>query len=118
MAYIKFSKDTTINMILDEQAGEGLCRIREKVAKDIERTTGASVQTDANGDCGQAVLAATLGEGTLADALAEKIPELKTLSGRWHDLRHVPSFRAAWGDSARILGRRHAACVGKRASDR
>lgn len=83
MAYIKFSKDTTINMILDEQAGEGLRRIREKVAKDIERTTGASVQTDANGDCGQAVLAATLGEGTLADALAEKIPELKTLSGRW-----------------------------------
>ena len=48
MAYIKFSKDTTINMILDEQAGEGLRRIREKVAKDIERTTGASVQTDAN----------------------------------------------------------------------
>ncbi|EET58608.1 hypothetical protein BRYFOR_09444 [Marvinbryantia formatexigens DSM 14469] len=83
MAYLKFSKDTTINIILDAQAGPGICRIREKVAKDIRETTGACVQCGAEGGSNQAVLAATLGEGTLADTLTERIPELKTLAGRW-----------------------------------
>ncbi|MCD8075062.1 MAG: glycosyl hydrolase 115 family protein [Lachnospiraceae bacterium] len=73
-----------INVILDPAAAQGIRRIGAKVAVDVEAVTGAKSQIIMpGGHLPQAILVAELGHDALADVLAERIPELGTLKGKW-----------------------------------
>ncbi len=81
---MKFSRGETIHVILDTQADIGIRRIWEKVAKDIQDTTGAQCVLAVPGEaCAQAVLVGTFGSGAFADKLAERVPQLTQLAGKW-----------------------------------
>ncbi|MCD8398092.1 MAG: glycosyl hydrolase 115 family protein [Lachnospiraceae bacterium] len=102
--------DGYINVILDPAAGQGIRRIGVKVAVDVEAVTGAKSQIILPGSgvvreadskstpqaaadqregaipyrkLPQAIVVAELGHDALADTLAERIPELGALKGRW-----------------------------------
>lgn len=84
MAELKLNKKEELYLILEEQAQSGIRKIMNKVEKDLEQTTKVRcIQSEPGAAAPQAVLAATVGEGALAAALEERIPQLKKLAGQW-----------------------------------
>ncbi|MCD7715593.1 MAG: glycosyl hydrolase 115 family protein [Lachnospiraceae bacterium] len=76
--------DGYINVILDPHASQGIRKIGAKVASDVEAVTGTKSQINLPGaKVPYAILVAQMGQDALADTLAERIPELALLKGKW-----------------------------------
>lgn len=98
MAKLILSKDCETDVILGNEPG--IRKIWEKVSRDIHSVTGAVCRVrDEYGDSGcqdasgsaeektylarQAVIAVTLGSGSLDRQLTKRIPQIKGLEGQW-----------------------------------
>lgn len=84
MAEIRLSKKQQLTFLIPEEEGDGVRKIAQKVAKDVEKTTGLHPSLALSGrNLEQAVIAVTAGKGKMPELLQERIPELQNLQGKW-----------------------------------
>lgn len=84
MAEIRLSKKQQLTFLISEEEGDGVRKIAQKVAKDVEKTTGLHPSLALAGrNLEQAVIVATAGNEKMAKILQKRIPELQNLQGKW-----------------------------------
>lgn len=84
MAEIRLSKKQQLTFLIPEEEGDGVRKIAQKVAEDVEKTTGLHPSLALSGrNLEQAVIAVTGGKGKMSELLQERIPELQNLQGKW-----------------------------------
>ena len=84
MAEIRLSKKQQLTFLISEEEGDGVRKIAQKVAKDVEKTTGLHPSLALAGrNLEQAVIVATAGNEKMAKVLQKRIPELQNLQGKW-----------------------------------
>lgn len=84
MAVMELSRDRELVFLVSEEEGEGVRRIAEKVAKDVEKTVGMHPVVSKKADhLEQAVIVVTEGTGKLALQMEKRIPELCCVKGKW-----------------------------------
>lgn len=84
MAVMELSRDREVSFLVSEEESEGVRRIAEKVAEDVEKTLGMHPVVCRKADhLEQAVIAVTAGTGNLALQMEENIPELRDVKGKW-----------------------------------
>ncbi|MBQ0000558.1 MAG: glycosyl hydrolase 115 family protein [Clostridiales bacterium] len=84
MQRIEFTGNTRISVIMDPAADSGIHKIWKKVEKDIYNVTKAVCEEKEMGTkAEQAILIATIGCGELPEIMMEKVPEMRSLAGKW-----------------------------------
>lgn len=84
MAEIILSKGQQLTFIIPKEEGEGVRKVAQKVAEDVEKTTGLHPSLALDGkNLNQAVIAVTAGNGKTAKLLEQRIPELEKVKGKW-----------------------------------
>ena len=84
MAEIRLSKKQQLTFLISEEEEDEVRKIAQKVAKDVEKTTGLHPSLALAGrNLEQAVIVATAGNEKMAKVLQKRIPELQNLQGKW-----------------------------------